>query len=69
MFFRRKVCVFSEGSDRMICPGPDEDSYKICVYCRACYPGLSPRVQELLDITINASPPLVYKSLVEAVMA
>ena len=55
---------------RMDCPGPDEDSYRICVYCRACYPGLSPRVQELLDITTNDLDDYITTGqLVEGVMA
>jgi len=53
----------------MKCPDCDSESYRICVYCRACYPGLSPRVQDLLDVTVNASPPFAYKSVFEGVMA
>ena len=52
----------------MNCPGPDEDSYKICVYCRACYPGLPPRVQELLDVSIvDNRNYYIDKSLVDQV--
>jgi hypothetical protein len=54
----------------MICPGPDEDSYRICVYCRACYPGLSPRVQELLDISNGYTAAyMTPEQLVKEVMA
>ena len=54
----------------MNCPGPDEDSYRICLICQACYPGLSPRVQELLDITTNdLDDYITTEQLIEGVMA
>lgn len=53
----------------MICPGPDADSYRICVHCRACYPGLSPRVQEILDLSMSKIIITSQQKLVEEVMA
>lgn len=50
----------------MNCPGCNAASYEICLKCRACYPGLSPRVQELLEVGFDVRDPV---SLVEAVMA
>lgn len=49
----------------MNCPGPYADSYDICLECQACQPGLSPRVQELLEVGFDVRSCV---SLVEAVI-
>ena len=34
----------------MNCPGPCARSFAVCIQCGACKPGLSERVQEILEL-------------------
>ena len=53
----------------MNCPGPDDNSYTLCLCCLACYPGLSPRVQELLDVSMKDADYITTEQIVEGVMS
>ncbi|MCK4268975.1 MAG: hypothetical protein KAW93_00680 [Methanogenium sp.] len=50
----------------MNCPGPNEESYAICLQCRACMPGLPQRVSEILEICFEIPG---YVTIVGGVLA
>lgn len=51
------TCERSNISKRHTCPSDNAKSFKICIECQACKPGLSPQIQELSEANFNVCGP------------